>query len=88
MSNESEILAIDAGVAGKTATGTVALVNTSGLQLVFVGASTTRAAVFAECGAAAAIGAIYLSTAGKQYVKTANAGALTDWQRTTTTAAD
>ena len=88
MANESEILAIDAGPAGKTATGTVALVNTAGLQLVFQGASTTRAAVFAECGAAAAIGAIYLSSAGKQYVKVANAAASTDWQRVTTTAAD
>ena len=88
MANESEILALTTGIAGKQATGRTALVGEDGLQLVFVGASTTRAAVLAECGASAAIGAIYLSTAGKQYVKVANAAASTDWQRVTTTAAD
>ena len=88
MSNESSVFAISTGVAGKKANGAAALVDSAGLQLVFVGASTTRAAVYAEAGAAAAIGAIYLSSAGKQYIKVANAAAAPDWQRVTATAAD
>ena len=88
MANESSVLALTTGAAGKKANGRAALVNEAGLQMVFVGASTTRAAVLAECGAAAAIGAIYLSSAGKQYLKVANAGAAADWQKVTATAAD
>lgn len=53
------------------------------------GAKTTRATVLAEtadlkCG----IGSIYMSTAGKQYVRVAAAGVEADWERTTTSAAD
>jgi hypothetical protein len=89
MANESDILCICTGTyGGKKATGRAALVNEAGLQVVFYGASTTRAAVLAECGASAAIGAVYLSSAGKQYIKVANAAAATDWQRVTATAAD
>jgi hypothetical protein len=88
MANESSVLTLTTGAAGKRANGSAALVDSAGLQLVFVGVSTTRAAVLAECGEAAAIGAIYLSSAGKQYLKVANAAANTDWQKVTATAAD
>ena len=62
--------------------------NTGPGSAIFAGAQTTRAGVYGEVTPTAAIGSIYMSTAGKQYVKVANAGALTDWQRVTTTAAD
>jgi hypothetical protein len=88
MANESLVLTVAAGAANKKSNGRVALLNEAGLQLFFSGASTTRAAVLAECGALAAIGAIYSSTAGKQYIKVANAAANTDWQKVTATAAD
>jgi hypothetical protein len=88
MANESSILTLTTGAAGKKANGRAALLNEAGLQVVFYGASTTRAAVLAEVGAAAAIGAIYLSSAGKQYLKVANAAAAADWQLVTSTAAD
>jgi hypothetical protein len=52
------------------------------------GASTTRDTVRADAGTDYAIGSIYLSTAGKMYLKVANAGATTDWQKVTATAAD
>lgn len=55
---------------------------------IYVGAQTTRDTVRAEVGTGGAIGSIYLSSAGKIYLKVANAGATTDWQRVTTTAAD
>lgn len=88
MANESQVLALTTGAANKSATGRAALVNEAGLQVVFYGASTTRAAVLAEVGSDAAIGAIYLSSAGKQYLKVANAAAATDWQLVTSTAVD
>lgn len=88
MANESQVLTLTTGAARKNATGSAALLNEAGLQVVFYGASTTRAAVLAEVGSAAAIGAIYLSSAGKQYVKVANAAAAADWERVTTTAVD
>lgn len=62
--------------------------NTGPGVSIFAGAQTTRAGVYGEVTPIAAIGSIYMSTAGKQYVKVANAGASTDWQRVTTTAAD
>ena len=52
------------------------------------GAKTTRDGVRGECGSDYAIGSIYLSTAGKIYLKVANGGATTDWQKVTATAAD
>jgi hypothetical protein len=55
---------------------------------IFIGSQTTRAGVYGEVVNTAAIGSIYLSTAGKQYLKVANAKASTDWQVVTTTAAD
>jgi hypothetical protein len=55
---------------------------------LFIGNQTTRAGVLGEVSNIVAIGSIYLSTAGKQYLKVANAGANTDWQRVTTTAVD
>jgi hypothetical protein len=63
------------------------VIFSNGIYL-YAGAQTTRAAVLAEVGAGGAIGSTYYSTAGKQYVKVANAGANTDWERVTTTAAD
>ena len=44
------------------------------------GTATTRAAVRADGGDAAEIGSYYSSSAGKGYVKVANAGADTDWR--------
>ncbi len=57
---------------------------------VFVGAQTTRAGVIGEIDNTCQIGSIYLSTAGKEYLKVANTAtpAITDWQKVTTTAAD
>lgn len=88
MANESQVLTLTTGAAGKVSTGRAALLNEAGLQVVFYGASTTRAAVLAEVGASAAIGAVYLSSAGKLYHKVANGAAATDWQLVTSTAAD
>jgi len=71
-----------------TTIGTADIRLSSG-ALIFTGAQTTRAAVLAEVGAANdATGSIYLSTAGKLYVQVADTGALTDWQKVTTTVAD
>jgi len=58
------------------------------LGSVAVGAQTTRAGVLGEVPATLPIGAVYQSTAGKNYIKVANAGAATDWQKVTSTAAD
>jgi len=101
MSNESQVLSVTTdGPAGKLVTGSVSLVNASGVSLfgaskvliagttyVFQGACTTRDTVRAEVGTCA-IGSLYLSSAGKAYLKVANAGATTDWQKVTASAAD
>lgn len=55
---------------------------------IYSGAQTTRDTVRAEVGLGGAIGSIYMSSAGKQYVKVANADATADWERVTTSAAD
>jgi hypothetical protein len=55
---------------------------------IFFGPATTRAALRAQVGREPLIGSLYVSTAGKLYVKTANANADTDWQKVTSTAAD
>lgn len=60
----------------------------TGGQIIVQGVQTTRQNVRAEAGDVCAIGSLYLSTAGKLYLKVANAAADTDWQRVTTTAAD
>ena len=55
------------------------------------GSNTTRATVLAECDDGfnnPPIGSLYLSSAGKAYLRVAAAGAATDWQKVTTTAAD
>lgn len=57
-------------------------------QEFYTGSATTRAAVRAQAGTQGAVGSAYFSSAGKQYTKVAAAGADTDWQRVTTTAAD
>jgi hypothetical protein len=68
-------------------TGTI-LTTSDATARVYSGAQTTRATVRAEVGLAGAIGSLYLSSAGKVYMKVANANATTDWQKITATAAD
>lgn len=62
----------------------------SGTPTIFAGNKTTRATLILEVPKTAAIGSVYLSTAGKIYLKVASTAtpAATDWQRVTTTAAD
>jgi hypothetical protein len=55
---------------------------------IYFGSQTTRDAVRAEVGTGGAIGSFYASSARKMYLKVANAGATTDWQLVTATAAD
>ena len=90
MANESSVLTVTAGATTKKATGAAALVSESGRPMLpnFTGAATTRDAVRAEVGAGVPIGSNYCSTAGKLYIKVANAGATADWQKVTATAAD
>lgn len=57
-------------------------------HVIYTGVATTRAAVLAQVGTTGAIGSIYMSTAGKLYVKVANANLNTDWAKVTTTATD
>jgi len=57
-------------------------------QIIMQGAATTRATVRAAAGDACAIGSLYLSTAGKLYLKVTKVPGDTDWQKVTTTAAD
>jgi hypothetical protein len=54
---------------------------------VYFGGNTTRAEVLASTKGAI-LGSIYFSTAGKIYLKIAEAGSNTDWQKVTTSAAD
>lgn len=69
--------------------GTDGSLTLPGGPIVFTGAATTRAAVNTQVGTAGSNGSIYLSTAGKIYLKVSNTGtAATDWQRVTTTAVD
>jgi hypothetical protein len=59
--------------------------------MVLSGAKTTRATVLAETENGIdnpKIGSLYLSAAGKVYVRVAAAGAAADWEKVTTTAAD
>ena len=57
--------------------------------VIFTGSATTRAAVNTQVGIAGSNGSVYLSTAGKMYLRVNGTGvATTDWQRVTTTAAD
>ena len=57
-------------------------------SVVYYGAETTRDAVRAQVGLTGTIGSFYLSSAGKAYLKVANANATADWERVTTSAAD
>ena len=57
-------------------------------SILLYGSASTRADVRADGGDSAPIGAQYNSSAGKMYLKVANAAADTDWQRVTTTAVD
>jgi filamentous hemagglutinin family protein len=63
---------------------TAVVVNTVSLVS---GSASTRNAV-RTAFPSVAIGSHYLSTAGKQYIKVANAAADTDWEKVTTAAAD
>ena len=54
---------------------------------VLFGDSDTRAEILAEYPNVAK-GSVYVSTAGELFVKVAVAGATTDWQKATTSAAD
>lgn len=54
---------------------------------VYFGSNTTRATVLAEYPLAK-VGSLYASTAGKLYLRVAVAGAETDWQKVTASAAD
>jgi hypothetical protein len=54
----------------------------------YMGDSTSRAAVWAEVSVVDGLGSLYFSSTGKIYVRTNNAGASTDWERVTTSAAD
>jgi hypothetical protein len=76
---------MDQNTRSRSRTGGIVL---TGGQIIVQGTQTTRALVRAEVGDVPAIGSLYLSTAGKLYLKVANAAADTDWQRVTTTAAD
>lgn len=101
MSNESQVLRVVAGTTDKRPTADVALINSAGAPLfgstslavagtamIYTGAQTTRDTVRTEVGTSGAIGSLYLSTAGKIYLKVANADATADWAKVTTSAAD
>lgn len=90
MANESSVLKVVAASNTKRVTGTVSLVSESGRPMhpALTGAATTRDTVRAEVGAGVPIGALYSSTAGKLYLKVADAGETADWQKVTATAAD
>lgn len=69
--------------------GTDSSLTLPGGPVVFTGSATTRAAVNTQVGTAGSNGSIYLSTAGKMYLRVDGTGvAATDWQRVTTTAVD
>lgn len=60
----------------------------NGNVAIYAGTAATRTAVRTQVGTSGANGSMYLSTAGKMYIKVNIAGADTDWQKVTTTAAD
>jgi hypothetical protein len=68
-------------------TGVLPIANGGSNGQIVAGAAVTRAAVLAAFPTVP-IGSIYMSTGGKVYIKVANAGAATDWQLVTATAAD
>lgn len=75
-------------LSGTTIAATGGQVIFSNGVYLYTGAQTTRDTVRAEVGLGGAIGSTYFSTAGKIYLKVANADATTDWERVTTSAAD
>ena len=69
--------------------GTDGSTTLPGGPIVFTGNATTRADVNTQVGTAGSNGSLYLSTAGKMYLRVDGTGvAATDWQRVTTTAVD
>lgn len=75
-------------LSGTTIAATGGQVIFSNGVYLYTGVQTTRDGVRGEVGLGGAIGSTYYSTAGKQYVKVANANATADWERVTTSAAD
>ncbi|MHA2371069.1 MAG: hypothetical protein ACXADX_19810, partial [Candidatus Hodarchaeales archaeon] len=53
---------------------------------IYIGDKSTSAAVFAQCPATAALGSLYISTAGKLFIRNNNAGAAADWPEFDSTA--
>lgn len=60
----------------------------AGAAVIIAGTATTRAAVLAQLPDDAGIGSLYLSSAGKIYLRVAAAGAAADIELVTTSAAD
>lgn len=78
---------------GNTTVNTAAnstTITLAGNVVITTGSATTRAAVNTALADTGSNGSIYLSTAGKIYLRIASTvgGATTDWQRVTTTAVD
>ena len=101
MAGASMVYIVDTDGESKQPNGRAILTNPSGTAIfgaasflvagttyIYTGAQTTRDTVRTEVGTGGAIGSIYLSTAGKIYLKVANANATADWQKVTATAAD
>lgn len=79
--NSSDVTTWTYGIDGST--------KLPGGPVVFTGNATTRAAVNTQVGSVGSNGSLYLSTAGKMYLRVDVSGvATTDWQRVSTTAAD
>ena len=67
----------------------IAFKGTSNVYIL-KGSSSTRSSLRTEIGDSSSVanGSLYLSTAGKAYLKVNNANAATDWEKVTTSAAD
>lgn len=76
-------------VYGSINSSSIALKGTSNVVII-KGSATTRSGLRTDISDSSAIsnGSIYLSTAGKMYLKVNNANAATDWEKVTTSAAD
>lgn len=101
MAGASQVYKIDTSGEAKLANGRAILQNDSGTAIfgatsfipagttyIYTGACTTRDTVRAEVGLGGAIGSVYFSSAGKIYLKVANADATADWAKVTSSAAD
>jgi hypothetical protein len=101
MSGAAIVATIDSNGDSKVANTKIALLTSGNLPVfgpanmvvagttnIYVGAQTTRDTVRAEVGLLGAIGSVYFSSAGKIYLKVANADATADWAKVTSSAAD